>query len=215
MNVMPTFFGALMRRKEYDVDPVSGVYYKYEYYRTVIAEDCQCRCVYCDSHEDRIGGREAMQIDHFRPWNKAFGEEKERKFAHLKNHPENLLHSCAVCNRFKSARWPTNNPDLPHDDAVGWIDPFLEPRSNFLVVEKDGTVLPCKLLGKYLISTLRLNRPLLKRQRELQQLLDKINVDHGDKFRATIKNEPNSEHARTAKFALELLDLMRKEYCLI
>jgi len=207
-----TFFGVLKRREEYEVDPRSGTYYNYAYYRAEIAEDCRCRCVYCDSHEDTIGGREAMQIDHFRPWNKAFGPLKERKFEHLKHVPRNLLHSCGVCNRFKSAHWPTDDPDLPHDDEKGWLDPFLEPRNHYLAVDNAGIVSALKPPGQYLIATLRLNRPLLKRHRELRQLLDAIDATEGNKCREVIQSNPTSDHAQTAKAMLAVLSLIRSNY---
>jgi len=213
MKTKPTFFGALKRRNSYDTDPKSGAYYAYTYYREAIAEDCNKRCVYCDSHEDTVGGREAMQIDHFRPWNKPFGKTKERKFEHLKHVPENLLHACGVCNRFKSAHWPTDNPDLSHDEEKGWIDPFVEPRNDYLAINSDGTISPCKPPGEYIITTLRLNRPFLKRQRELKQLLEAIDAVAGLKCREVIQSKPDSAHAQTARIMLTLLSLIRNSYC--
>lgn len=212
MPVKPSFFGALKRREQYETDATSGCYFDYTHYREAIAEDCKKRCVYCDSHEDTIGGREAMQIDHFRPWNKGFGVKKEKKFEHLKHVPENLLHSCGVCNRFKSARWPTDNPNLPHDDDKGWVDPFAEHRSDYLAVGLDGAISPRKPVGQYLISVLRLNRPLLKRQRELRQLLDFCDSQFASKWRADIQNSPDSSQAKNAHLLLSFLAIARSSY---
>jgi hypothetical protein len=32
-------------------------------YRVAIAKDCECQCVFCDCHEDSVGGSEAMEMD--------------------------------------------------------------------------------------------------------------------------------------------------------
>ena len=79
------FYEALRRRDQYEIRPADGRFYDYAHYRTAIAEDCKYRCVYCDCHEDCVGGRETMEIDHFRPWNKKFGVLEEKKFAHLEH----------------------------------------------------------------------------------------------------------------------------------
>src|SRR5258708_7470883 len=101
------FYGPIKRRDQYEAKPADGSFYDYAHYRSVIAEDCNYRCVYCDCHEDCVGGREAMEMDHFRPWNKKFGVLEEKKFAHLVNDPRNLAHACGVCNGFKWVHWPT------------------------------------------------------------------------------------------------------------
>lgn len=213
MNSNATFFGALNRREQYQKHPVSGEYLPYTDYREVTAEDCKNRCVYCDSHEDTIGGREAMQLDHFRPWNKGFGPEKERRFKHLKDDPTNLVHSCAVCNRFKAARWPTEDPSSPHDNEKGWIDPFAELRSDYLVVDANGEVAPGKPLGGYLIATLRLNRPLLRRQRELRNLIALLEGVLVPRYQHVLNSNSNSEHAQAAQTILALISTIRSQCC--
>ena len=203
------FYEPLKRRDQYDVRPADGTFYDYGHYRVAIAEDCQFRCVYCDCHEDSVGGREAMEMDHFRPWNKKFGVLKERKFDHLVNEPTNLVHACGVCNGFKWAHWPTENPDNAYDDKKGWIEPFEENRSEFLKVLDDGTVTDLKPPAKYQIKQLRLNRPLLKRLREIRVVLATLQKTQRPKWLAVVNEQPGTEHAVTAEFALQMLKMLQ------
>ena len=214
MSSTAQFFCALKRREKYEPLPDEVRASSYTRYREVIAEDCRYRCVYCDSHQDTIGGPETMQLDHFRPWNRGFGPEKVRYFAHLVDDPTNLLHACSVCNRFKAARWPTEDPDVPHDDEKGWVDPFAEVRSDFLFVEADGSLVERKPPGNYLIKTLRLNRPLLIRQRELRSLIATLGEIHIPRLRGILESNADTEHAQTAQFALTLFDTIKSQCCL-
>lgn len=205
--MVTTFFRALVRRADYRVDE-GGVFLDYSKYRTEIAEDCQFRCVYCDSHEDVVGGREAMEMDHFRPWRKKFGPEGTRKFEHLRNEPKNLVHACGVCNGFKWSHWPTENPDLCYDHEKGWINPFDEVRSNFFEVGRDGVINARIPPAHYHINKLRLNRPLLKRQREFHILIDDFELRE-QAWKVIIEEQPGTESARVAGEALQLLQLIR------
>jgi 5-methylcytosine-specific restriction endonuclease McrA len=209
MQKQSIFFRVLQRRAAYDKNKQTNEYFSYQHYRTAIAEDCNFRCVYCDSHENEVGGREAMELDHFRPWNKGFGKTKERKFQHLKHEPGNLVHACGVCNGFKWSHWPTEDPDRCYDHEKGWIDPFQESRADFLDVSTDGTVTSIKPPGAYQIAKLRLNRPLLKRQREFRLLMNEL-TKFEDDLREVIANENGSAHAKTAAKALEMFDSLRK-----
>jgi 5-methylcytosine-specific restriction endonuclease McrA len=197
------FFQALKRRDQYETDPESGGYYEYPRYRQAIAEDCLFRCVYCDSHEDMIGGREAMEIDHFKPWGKKFKPEQEQKFSHLKHEPSNLVHSCGVCNGFKWSHWPTEDPSVCFDHEKGWVDPFELVRADFFAVEQDGTVSPIKAPAQFQISKLRLNRPLLKRQREFEILLTSFRALEIN-WKSIVASEPGTANAQTASQALTL-----------
>ncbi|HEY3856707.1 MAG TPA: hypothetical protein VGO67_20160 [Verrucomicrobiae bacterium] len=151
-----------------------------------------------------------MEMDHFRPWNKVFGILAEKKFEHLVNEPTNLVHACGVCNGFKWAHWPTENPVLEYDHEKGWIDPFKECRADFLRVQNDGTLIDRKAPAKYQIKKLRLNRPLLKRLREYQIIIAKVERIEKPKWQALIERNPGSAHAQTAAFALTLLGAFRR-----
>lgn len=202
---MPSLFRSFKRRAEYERRE-DGRYYPYRHYSGAIAEDCECRCGYCDTHEAGLGGREAMSIDHFRPWQKTFGEKEERKFEHLRDDPENLVHACRVCNGFKWAHWPTEDPDLAFDHEKGWIDPFTADRGKFFAVEEDGTLVALQAPGQYQIGKLRLNRPVLKKQRSLLLLLER----RESQWAAVVAESPGTPHAQTAQQALQLLAFIRE-----
>ncbi len=133
----PEFFAPLERRSKYSIKP-SGEFYSYEYYREnfrhEIAEDCGERCVYCDCHENEMGGRESMELDHFRPWSRP-------EFEQLKNDPTNFHYACGRCNRLKSANWPSTKQNECHDGTVGFIDPFANDRRRYFGVNADGTLI--------------------------------------------------------------------------
>lgn len=203
----PNFFRSLSRRLEYSVRK-DGTFYDYKKYRDEIAEDCQFRCVYCDSHEDIIGGREAMELDHFRPWQKKFKPDGDRKFEHLQHEPSNLVHACGVCNGFKWSHWPTEDPDRCFDEEKGWIHPFDNIRADFLEVIESGAIVAKKAPAQYQITKLRLNRPLLKRQREFHMLFC-VFSEIEKKWKNVIAHEAGSDHAKTATEALELLSAIR------
>jgi hypothetical protein len=154
-----------------------------------------------------------MQLDHFRPWNRGFGPDKVRNFAHLVDDPTNLVHACSVCNRFKAAQWPTEDPNVSHDDEKGWVDPFAEVRSDFLFVEANGSLVEGKPPGNYLIRTLRLNRPLLMRQRELRNVIASLERGQIPRLRNIVESDTDSEHAQTAQLALTLIDTIRSQCC--
>jgi hypothetical protein len=166
------FFGVLKRRAVYTVK-ANGSFYSYEHYRKhfrhEISEDCQQRCVYCDSHENEMGGWESMELDHFRPYTRA-------NFRHLEDDPNNFHHSCGRCNRLKSDKWPSTNPTEPHDGRVGFIDPFRDDRRKYFWVEPDGELTPLLPPAEYLIRTLAMNRPLLKRLRLRRMLRAELNT---------------------------------------
>lgn len=158
MNLAPReFFGPLKRRKKY-AQKTTGELYSYEYYRQnfrdEIAEDCVARCVYCDCHEDEVGGRDAMEIDHFRPWS-------IDRFAGLKNEPTNYHHACGRCNRLKGDEWPCSDHSACHDGTIGFVDPFNDDRRLYFLVEANGTLTSLRAPATYMISLLQLNRPLL------------------------------------------------------
>ena len=208
-----TFFGPLKRREVHETNSEDGKFYVYTRYRTATAEDCNYKCVYCDTHEDVLGGREAMELDHFRPWQKGFGAAHKKKFEHLKNEPTNLVHSCSVCNGFKWSHWPTEDPDKPYDHEKGWIDPFDECRADFLNVISDGSVCPIKAPAEYTIKKLRLNRPLLKRLREQQILkiyLQRMIQTCQPKWESIVREKCGTDHAETASEALKLIAIIQE-----
>src|SRR5688500_7845216 len=91
----------------------------YESYRKTLREDFLSRCGYCgDIDVLRI---RSFTIDHFVP-------QKPKNFSHtiLANNYYNLVYSCRYCNSAKTNKWPTNDPALPNDGKVGFVEPTLE-----------------------------------------------------------------------------------------
>lgn len=167
------FFGPLKRRTKYSVK-TNGEYYSFEYFREhfriEIIEDCGGRCVYCDCHEQEVGGRDVMELDHLRPWSRA-------EFAHLKNDPENFLHACPRCNRLKGPNWPSTKAGSTHDGTVGFLDPFADDRRSFFDVNPDGSLMCVKDPATYIANLLQLDRPLLRLLR-LRRLLRRQVADY-------------------------------------
>ena len=156
--INPQFFRRLTRRVAYSQRSETE-YHPYAHYRAnyhhEIAEDCAERCVYCDSHEGEVGGREAMQIDHFRPHSRP-------EFEHLKDAPTNFHHSCARCNNWKRAKWPSADANHCHDGITGFIDPFADDRRLYFEILSDGGLRGLNPVGRYLIRLFALNRPFLR-----------------------------------------------------
>jgi len=177
---MPGFFAPLKRRAKYSVKQVDNVetFYSYEYYREhfrgEIAEACAYRCVYCDSHEMEVGGRESMELDHFRPWSRA-------EFKHLKDDPTNFHHACGRCNRLKGAKWPSTHKTDPHDGKVGFVDPFTDDRRRYFGVNADGSLVCQQHPAIYMVKLLQLDRPLLKLLRIRRMLRHEV-ADYIDKM---------------------------------
>jgi len=165
ITIQSLFFPLVKRRAKYS-SKANGEFYAYEYFRRnfqgEIAEDCKCRCVYCDSHESEMGGRELMQLDHFRPYTRS-------GFENLEDDPRNFHHACGRCNLLKSDKWPSSHPTEPHDGVVGFVDPFTDNRQLYFKVENDGALTALRPPANYIIRVLALNRPHLKllRQRRI------------------------------------------------
>lgn len=156
------FYPILSRREEYKLKR-NGSFYSYSFYRAVILEDCQNRCVYCDLLIQEHA-YEGMHLDHFRPQN---------YFSQLTNDPKNLVIACPKCNALKTNHWPgdkTNVNGPCHDNNIGFIDPFSEKMLDYFRVESDGSLSALKKPADYIIELLKLNRStrVLLRKRRMQ-----------------------------------------------
>ena len=152
------FFPKLRRRESYSVKSNSS-YYDYGHYREEIRQDSVGRCVYCDTHENEIGGQEAMELDHFRP-------KKYPEHSHLVDDPNNLVWSCRGCNRLKGVHWPALGTDSVVLNDEGFLDPFSDDRRDYFLVRQDGELVPLKAPAQYMVVLLALNRPSRQRLRE-------------------------------------------------
>lgn len=111
----------------------------------------RCRCAYCITPDDRLGGEEGMKVDHF---------HSESRFPELRLVWSNLYYSCDVCNNRKS--------DHPRKDeeAQGFrfVDPCAEdPDDHFRMVRDAKTGDFCRVThlsdaAEYTIRCLQFNR---------------------------------------------------------
>jgi hypothetical protein len=160
MTEFALFFPTLKRRNDYHTKR-NGEYYEYGHYRQEIREDCLGRCVYCDVHEDEIGGQEGMHLDHFRP-------QKYPEYQHLANDPNNLVWACAGCNHLKSDHWPALGTISSVIGDEGFIEPFEKNRLEYFSIKPDGSLIPLKPPAEYMRIRLGLDRTSRKRIRELR-----------------------------------------------
>lgn len=164
---MPTFFPEIIRCKNYEKKPC-GSYYGYSRYHDQISLDCLHRCVYCDILITEAGGEDCA-LDHFRP---------QEKFPGLKNDPNNLVISCAKCNRLKSKHWPMPIDQAhTHDGNSGFIDPFVVKRQDYFQIEQSGEIVSLQPPSAYLIKLLNLNRPTrvsIRKKRILEARISKL-----------------------------------------
>jgi hypothetical protein len=156
------FFPVLTRRVAYPIKP-NGEFYSYAHYRVEIAEDCQHRCVYCDSKAEEVGGAETMQLEHLRP-------QSYPEFEHLINNPQNIHYACGRCNLWKSDWWPARGSDGTHNGSEGFLDPFAEDRRTYFEVAPDGAIKALRPPAGYMIRLLRLDREFMRKLRELRRL---------------------------------------------
>ena len=114
------------------------------------------RCAYCLTPDDRLGGEEGMNVDHFLP------ESRRRD---LRLAWANLYYSCDVCNNRKS--------DYPTAEEVAqgmrFVDPCAEdPDEHFRLAREPESGDHCRVVylsepAKYMIFRLQFNRrPFLR-----------------------------------------------------
>jgi hypothetical protein len=156
---LSNFFPKLRRRDQYaGTTGISG----YRRFRVEVADDCQRRCVYCDSRDVEIGGDPMMELDHFRPWS---------QFQTLKEEPTNLVFACRSCNGKKRNDWPAGSGEATQINGEGYVDPFDQDRQHYFCVNASGEVVDVQPPAAYVIRRLALNRPLLKCLRRRSILL--------------------------------------------
>lgn len=150
------YYPVLNRRSRYTLGT------KYTDYRGEICEDCQHRCVYCDIHENVLGGYDSMQLDHFYP---------KSRFPERIHDPLNLVWVCNRCNLLKGADWHEIDRVTIHTTKVGYLDPFAVDRTQFFLIEQTGDIKPVSGPAEYIIKRLKLNRSFLIRARRSRRLV--------------------------------------------
>lgn len=146
------FFNKLTRRPIADYHSNRGAFYAdYRQNYSMVAVDCEEKCVYCDISIKEYGGDE-MHLDHFRP---------QEHFIGLSTHPYNLYLSCPKCNILKTSDWPTSKSPNGQTfvGSIGYIDRFQHDCADFLYVDRDGFIVPVSGPTRYMIQKMHLNRP--------------------------------------------------------
>jgi len=149
------YFPKLIRRRAY------SVFSSYREYKLEIREDCQGRCVYCDLHENELGGMEHMTLDHFRP---------RSLYTKLEHEPTNLVWSCRICNERKGNVWPAIGTKHTFVIHGGFVDPFMEDLHEYFDVTKEGALIARKHPAKFMIRQMKLNRAGARASRKKRRL---------------------------------------------
>ena len=160
-----------------------GPFSKHSDYKQHLRLLFRCRCAYCLTPDDRLGGEEAMTVDHFKP---------VARYKDLKLTWSNLYYACIVCNSHYKKDFPS-----PEEEAAGkrFVDPCSEdPDDHFRLVPDPDTGDLCRVrplsesvLADYTIYRLKFNqrrflrdfwreihqeeRQCLKRKREIHRCL--------------------------------------------
>lgn len=129
--------------------------------KIVLQNDFSYNCAYCNDRDTYSGGIDNYHIEHFAPRSKF--NEYEFKFS-------NLFYSCPYCNRAKSNKWITNDPNVSFKDGQGFVNPCTDEYDNHLDRNDFGAIYYKTDLGKYMYIELKL---YLKRH-QVNYLLDKI-----------------------------------------
>ncbi|GAB1534386.1 hypothetical protein ADMFC3_00170 [Geovibrio sp. ADMFC3] len=114
----------------------------YGKYKDELRSDFECRCGYCDDHDNRLGGSRTYHIDHVAP---------RSLFPNLEITYSNLVYSCPFCNGSKS------NKELIHNRyGVHHIDPCNEQYDECFTRKQDGSIRAVNEMGEFLYKTLNL-----------------------------------------------------------
>lgn len=201
-----TFYPKLVRRKKY-LTKKNGKFYVYSRYRLEIAEDCLQRCVYCDAHDDEVGGASVMELDHFKPSGRP-------EFKGLLNDPRNLVYSCRSCNGLKTEFWPALGTVHTFVGDDGFIDPFEVDRLQYFAVRANGRIHAKKPPASYMIRLLGLDRPFMQRLRERRRLMGRVvslagEIDRSSGTRSSGRSGASAS-AKAARLVLKLAELEKR-----
>lgn len=137
----------------------------YNSYKKNLRDDFNKRCGYCDDSDlIRIT---SFTIDHFIPQNPV-------GFTHAiePNDYANLVYSCRYCNSSKTNKWPTNDPAIPNNGTVGFMDPVDTQYSTLFSRCHKGRISPTpgNALATYIYDEIKLWLPIHERMWKLERL---------------------------------------------
>ncbi|MCW9046273.1 MAG: HNH endonuclease [Alphaproteobacteria bacterium] len=141
---------------------------KHTGYKNDLQIDFNGRCGYCDGPDALLGGKASFQIDHFAPLD---------KFENLKLVYENLVYSCQICNRGKSNKWPSDNPNVSIENNEGFLHPCLDDFEEHIARCEIGAIVPKSEVGRYIHQTMKLylkRHQIIWMAEELRSLIQQI-----------------------------------------
>lgn len=149
-----------------------GQYKKYKKYKKVLCLDFHAKCGYCNDSHFLMGGRRAMQIDHFVP---------RVPFINLENTYSNLVYSCFYCNNAKSNDWVTNDEtkSISIDGNKGYVNPRDSAYDSLFTRDSKGSIIPNNNLALYIYTNLNLGlkrHELIYTIEKLKTIVDEINI---------------------------------------
>ena len=145
-----------------------------------LREDFHNICGYCGK-DSRIM-HETFHIDHFVPV-KIAPERKEDYY--------NLVLSCRKCNLIKSAKWPTEDKEVAHNEIRGFIDPATDEYDQHIERDQNGYIQGKTVLGKNMCECLNFHirrtdlywkiYHLYQIQEQLENLYDEHKLEEEEK----------------------------------
>ena len=121
--------------------PEPGPYSDHRQYKQHLRPLFRCRCGYRLTLDDRLGGEDAMHVDHFKP---------ECRFPELRLSWPNLYYACPVCNSYykKTIRRPRRRRtasalSIPCEE---------DPDDHFRLVCDPETGEPCRVRGSSIVG---------------------------------------------------------------
>ena len=112
----------------------------YHAYLPELQEDFKHICGYCGKSE--AVAKNAFEIDHFVP---------EKYAKNRKNDYTNLVYSCFECNRKKSDKWLSEDPNIQFVDERGFVDPASGDYDVHLERSEDGNIVGKTPPGEYMV----------------------------------------------------------------
>lgn len=148
-----------------------GPFTKHRHYLPFLRELFRRRCAYCLTPDDKSGGEEGMQVDHFIP---------ESRQPELRLAWHNLYYCCSACNLRKS------NYPSPAEIERGcrFIDPCNDDPIHFFCLTQDNVtgdycvVTALSPVADYEISRLQFNR-----RKDLRDFWRELNAQERDWMR--------------------------------
>jgi len=185
-----------MLRDRQPVRSVPSPKSNYRAYKPSLRMDFGERCGYCDVPDYILGGVRVFQIDHFAP---------KSTFPSRATDYQNLIYSCAFCNRAKWDTWVGDDPDVPNDGTHGFVDPCSLEYEKHLDRSRSGCFVCLSPVGLFMLRELKLG--LMRHQyiwqsQNLKKLREKLRI---------LKNDPRIKSDQKLEL-LEAIDELTGEY---